>query len=161
MSDTNAVPAPSSTKALWLMVVVALLALVAGGGGAYVLLSKDAAASVTAQKPAQKLPAQYVKLDPPFVVNFEAKGLMRFLQVTVEIMARDPNTADMLKKHDPKIRNDLILLLGSQRYEDISTREGKEQLRADALQVVAEVINSEGGDGSLVEQLYFTSFVMQ
>jgi flagellar protein FliL len=108
-----------------------------------------------------KLPAQYVKLDPPFVVNFEAKGLMRFLQVTVEVMTRDPETAELIKKNDPMIRNDLIMLFGNQQYESISTREGKEKLRAEALATVAKVIDSEGGDAKKVEQLFFTSFVMQ
>lgn len=165
MSETNDVPAaPAQKKALWLMVVVAFAALAAGGAGAYFFLGKDSTADATEggqKKAAPKQPAQYVKLDPPFVVNFEAKGLMRFLQVTVEIMARDPVTIDVVKKNDPMIRNDLILLFGSQRYEDISTREGKEKLRADALQVVADVIDAEGGEGAKVEQLFFTSFVMQ
>jgi flagellar FliL protein len=102
-----------------------------------------------------------VKLDPPFVVNFEAKGLMRFLQVTVEIMTRDPETVNIINKNDPMIRNDLIMLFASQRYEDISTREGKERLRAEALKVVADDVTAEGGNGAKVEQLYFTSFVMQ
>ena len=46
-------------------------------------------------------------------------------------------------------------------YETISTREGKEQLREAALEVVAKIIDEEGGEGEKVEQLYFTSFVMQ
>jgi flagellar FliL protein len=53
------------------------------------------------------------------------------------------------------------MLLGGQTYETISSREGKERLRADALKVVADVIAGEGGKADSVEQLYFTSFVMQ
>ncbi len=163
MSDNDVAAAPRSNKGLWLTVVIAMGALALGGGGAYFFFGKNTAdaAANGGQKVAQKQPAQYVKLDPPFVVNFEARGLMRFLQVTVEIMARDALTIEAIKKNDPMIRNDLILLFGSQRYEDISTREGKEALRAEALQTVAQVIDAEGGDGSKVEQLYFTSFVMQ
>ncbi len=86
---------------------------------------------------------------------------MRFLQVTIEIMTRDPATIDLINKNDPMIRNDLIMLFANQHYEDLSTREGKEKLREEALKVVAGVINAEGGNGSKVEQLYFTSFVMQ
>jgi flagellar protein FliL len=67
----------------------------------------------------------------------------------------------MIKLHDPMIRNDLLFLLSNQQYEMISTREGKEQLRTQALETVAKVITAEGGDGKNVEQLYFTSFVMQ
>jgi flagellar protein FliL len=108
-----------------------------------------------------KAPALYVEFEPPFVVNFEAKGVMRFLQVSVQVMTRDAETAELVKQHDPKLRNDLLLLFGSQTYETISTLEGKEHLRNEALQTVAKVIDDEGGEGKTVEQLYFTSFVMQ
>ncbi len=60
-------------------------------------------------------------------------------------MTRDVMTADLIKKNDPLIRNNLIMLFSSQRYEDISTREGKDKLRADALQVVADAVKAEGG----------------
>jgi flagellar FliL protein len=53
------------------------------------------------------------------------------------------------------------MLFGNQRYENLSTVEGKDQLRAEALDRVRKVVREEGGDASQVEQLYFTSFVMQ
>ena len=34
-------------------------------------------------------PALYIGLDPPFVTNFEAEQLVRFLQITVQLMSRD------------------------------------------------------------------------
>ena len=156
--------APKKSRVM--MIVIVLTALAAGGGGAYFFATKDSKGPAAqeqgeAKEAEEKLPAQYVKLDPPFVVNFEAKGMMRFLQVSIEIMTRDPATIDVITKNDPMIRNDLIMLLGNQSYTTISTREGKEQLRAEALKVVAGIIDAEGGDGAKVEQLYFTSFVMQ
>lgn len=165
MSDakTDAAPPVSKGKPL-LMILIVLVALAVGGGGVMLYMgskdTKDAQADTETDKKVVE-PAQYVELDPPFVANFEAKGMMRFLQVTVEVMTRDVTTVDLIKKNDPLIRNNLIMLFSSQRYEDISTREGKDKLRADALQVVADAIKAEGGDSSKVEQLYFTSFVMQ
>jgi flagellar FliL protein len=167
-ADAPAAAAPEPKKKPWLMIVIIVAVLAAGGGGAaFFMGGKDDKAAQAegkgknGKKDAHKEPAQFVKLDPPFVVNFESKGLMRFLQVTVEVMTRDLATVEALKQHDPMIRNDLILMLGNQPYEAISTREGKEQLRAEALKVVARIIDAEGGDGKKVEQLYFTSFVMQ
>jgi flagellar FliL protein len=161
----TAAPAKKGSK---LPLILALVGAVvaAGGGGAYFLMSgkEDAAAETKDGADAEhapKLPAVYVKFDPPFVVNFEAKGLMRFLQVSIEVLTRDPATADMIKQHDPMLRNDLLMLLGSQTFEKISSREGKEELRREALAIVANVIANEGGDAKSVEQLYFTSFVMQ
>ncbi len=166
-----AAPAGNSSKLL-VTIVVALLAAAVAGGGVYLLTARsnaevaaeaDAKASkgkaAKAEKP--KGPAIYVEFDPPFVVNFEARGMTRFLQVTIQVMTRDPVTAELIKQHDPVLRNDLLLLLSSQTYDTISTLEGKENLRSEALQAVADAIEAEGGDGEKVEQLYFTSFVMQ
>lgn len=169
-ATAEVVTTKKSGTSLLIIILAALLAAGAAGGGVYFFTaSKGSDAESSDGKPAArktadkkpKLPAAYVKLDPPFVANFEAKGQMRFLQVSVEIMTRDPVTADLIKQHDPMIRNDLLMLFGNQHYEDISTREGKDKLRLDALALVGKVIAAEGGDAKKVEQLYFTSFVMQ
>ena len=160
-------PAPEMKSSKLPVIIAAVVAALVAGGGAYFAASgrKEVAAESKqagdAKHEAPKGPAVYVKFDPPFVVNFEAKGMMRFLQISVEVMTRDAATADLLKQHDPMLRNDMLLLLGNQTYDKISTREGKEQLRKEALETVAQVIASEGGDAKRVEQLYFTSFVMQ
>lgn len=170
-ADASDASAPVGKKSNKLVIVAAVLAIGAAAGGAYWLGSKNdtaAAESEDAQEAdkdakAEKLkgPAIYVEFDPPFVVNFEARGMTRFLQITVQVMTRDPATAEMIKSHDPVIRNDMLMLFSNQTYETISTREGKEKLRSEALDVVSKVIASEGGKANYVEQLYFTSFVMQ
>ncbi len=65
---------------------------------------------------------------------------MRFLQVSIEVMTRDRRPPSMIKQHDPKLRNDLLMLLGGQTFETLSSREGKEQLRTESLKAVADVI---------------------
>lgn len=167
MSDAPAAAAPAAPAKSKMIVILLCSVLAAGaaGAGVFFLTSKggdDQVQSEEAHDPKDaKAPAVYVKFDPPFVVNFENKGMMRFLQVSCEVMTRDPITADLIKQHDPKLRNDLLMLLGGQTYETISTREGKEKLRGEALKTVADVIVAEGGKAESVEQLYFTSFVMQ
>ena len=65
---------------------------------------------------------------------------MRFLQVSIQVMTRDHETSEMIKLHDPKIRNNMLLLLGAQTYDTISTVEGKEELRKQALETIAKVV---------------------
>lgn len=161
----NAPAIPANSKML-LILLCSMLAAGAAGGGVFFMTAKQDDQAVTSEQASEegknpKAPAVYVKFDPPFVVNFENKGMMRFLQVSVEVMTRDPLTADLIKQHDPKLRNDLLMLLGGQTYETIKTREGKEKLRTESLQVVSDIIVAEGGKAASVEQLYFTSFVMQ
>jgi flagellar protein FliL len=189
MSDETSTPEsqPTGKKAMNPLVLVVIASLVTastvGGGLYFALASKvDSAAAAaeeaeeeaggaapaakkktTAKKGKQekKAPAQYVKLDPPFVVNFEAKGIMRFLQITVEVMTRDNATVDLLKQHDPLVRNNLLMLFSNQDFAKINSVEGREALRVEALKCIGEAIKSEGGKPKDVEQLYFTSFVMQ
>lgn len=166
MSDAPAGDAPAAAPGKSKMLVIVLcsiLAAGAAGGGVFFMTSKKGKEEHAEAEPAPtvKTPAIYSKFDPPFVVNFENKGMMRFLQVSIEVMTRDPATAELIKQHDPKLRNDLLMLLGGQTFETLSSREGKEQLRAESLKAVADVIAAEGGKAESVEQLYFTSFVMQ
>ncbi|WP_455203267.1 flagellar basal body-associated FliL family protein [Kaarinaea lacus] len=105
-------------------------------------------------------PATYIPLDPAFVVNFAQSDKARFLQVTAEVMTRDPLVEEQIKIHMPVIRNNLVLLLSSQTYDSVSTLEGKEALREEALEVVQGILEEETGDPG-IEAIYFTSFVMQ
>jgi len=146
---------PKSKKLLFIILAVVLL----GGAGAWFFLSSGHKADAKVEAPV--VPPIYVNLDPPFVVNFEAESMVRFLQVTVSVMTRDVHTQELLKANDPRIRNDLLMLLGNQKYDTISTREGKEKLQAGSLEAVRDVIRSAGGEAAKVEALYFTAFVMQ
>jgi flagellar FliL protein len=158
-------PAPRKSKKLLIIIAAAVVVLGGGGAAAWHFLSAGPAKKPTAadakHEAAPKGPALYVALDPPFVVNFEAEQLVRFLQVTVQVMSRDPETVELVKANDPVVRNDLLLLLGNQHYQTISSREGKEKLRQQALDAVRHVVASAGGKGDHVEAVYFTSFVMQ
>lgn len=145
---------------LFIILLLAVVLLAGAGAGAWVLLAPHGKkAKVVKQEPL--LPAQYVALDPPFVVNFEADEQVRFLQVTVQLMSRDPATIELLKTNDPVVRNDLLLLFGGQKYSVISTREGKEGLRQQTLTAVRKIVAGAGGKPEKVEAVYFTSFVMQ
>lgn len=105
-------------------------------------------------------PALYVPINPAFVVNFVDGGKARFLQITMEVMTRDPEIPVHIETHLPAIRNNLVMLFSSQSYDNISTLEGKESLREEALAVVQEILEEEIGDPG-IETVYFTSLVMQ
>ena len=156
--------APKGGKKKGLIIGVILL-LVLGGGGfaAFKMLGghKEDPKKKEAVKKEALLPARYVTLDPPFVVNFEAESTVRFLQITIGIMTRDLEIEKIIKDNDPRIRNDLLLILGNQNYESVSKLEGKEDLRKRCLDAVRAVVKDSGGESVKVEALYFTSFVMQ
>jgi flagellar FliL protein len=149
---------------LKLLILIGAAVVLLGGGGAAFFLMKGGdkkEAEAAAHKEPVKLPSLYIPMDPPFVVNFDAGQGARFLQITVQLMTRDLHMSEFVKANEPVIRNDLLLLFGNQKVEDVSTREGKEKLREEALQAVRKIITTEGGKAEELEALYFTSFVMQ
>jgi flagellar protein FliL len=154
--------APNKGKK-WLIIGIAAFVVLAGGGAAALMLmgngNSHGKKEVKAKQPLA--PPLYVALDPPFVVNFEGEQLVRFLQLTVQVMTRDPATVELLKANDPVVRNDLLLLFANQKSEVVAARAGKEKLRADTLTAIRHVVETGGGKADHVEQVYFTSFVMQ
>jgi flagellar protein FliL len=155
--------APKKKKGKLLYIVVALVLIGGGAGGWLAFKPKaDASTSPSADKPAAPHSAAlYYKYDPAFVVNFGGEGSARYLQVMVEAMTRDAAMLDLLKNNEPAVRNDLVLLFSSQDNATLLSADGKEKLRAAALEAVRKVIAAEGGDGKLIESVYFTSFVIQ
>ncbi len=106
-------------------------------------------------------PAIYVPLDPPLLASFEDdKGSTRFLQLSVQAMGRDPDAMDAVKQHSPAIRNAFLFLMSNLSFDDISTVEGKEQLRAEMLQEAQAILVRNTGEPG-IEEIYFTSLVVQ
>lgn len=160
-ADADAAPNKSRK---WLIVGIAAFVVLAGAGAAAFLLMghTETHGKKEAAKAKEPLaPPLYVALDPPFVVNFEGEQLVRFLQITVQVMTREPPAVELLKANDPVVRNDLLLLFANQKYDVIAARAGKEKLRSDALEAIRHVVESAGGKPQSIEQVYFTSFVMQ
>ena len=104
-------------------------------------------------------PSVYYAIDPPLVVNFEDGSAVRFLQITMEIMAHDEKAIESVQKNIPLIRNNLLLLMSNRNYQTMMSREGKEKLREEALAEVRAVQKKEGGPD--VDDVLFTSFVVQ
>jgi flagellar FliL protein len=101
----------------------------------------------------------YYAIDPPLVVNFEDGSVVRFLQITMEIMAHDPKAIESVQKNIPLIRNNLLLLMSNRNYQSLMSRDGKEKLRAEALAEVKDVQKKQGGAD--IDDILFTSFVVQ
>lgn len=113
-----------------------------------------------AKEKINKAPPKYLAFDPPLVASLEDKGSIRFLQVTVELMARDEKIIANIETHMPVIRNNLLMLLGGQTVSSLTNREEKEKLRKQALAEVQKIMKANTGEAG-VEDLYFTSFVVQ
>jgi flagellar FliL protein len=162
-AEEGAEAKPKGGKKGLIIAIAAVVVLAGGGFAAFKMLGhkpEEKGAKAKEEK-GEVLPALYITLDPPFVVNFQAAEAVRFLQITIGLMTRDPETEKLVKENDPRVRNDLLLILGNQSYATVSTTEGKEELRKRSLEAVRAVVKDSGGEGEKLEALYFTSFVMQ
>jgi flagellar FliL protein len=107
-------------------------------------------------------PALYAPLDPPFVVSFAEKGGdTRFVQLTLQAMARNEKSIDAIKTHAPAIRNAFLFVISGHKVDDLETLEGKEKLRTEMLKAANDVMEKNTGKADAIEELYFTSLVIQ
>ena len=82
------------------------------------------------------------------------------MQVSLQVLTFDDAVAGDVEKHRPLIRNNLNTLFGQQRSADLRAPEGKQQLQRSALETVQSVVDRHGSGGE-VDNVFFTSFVMQ
>jgi flagellar protein FliL len=183
MSEAAA-PAPAApaaggnNKMMFIMMGFMFVLLLGGMGGMYFMMKGSAKGDDSAESAKQedehgkdkhqdkekagaKSPAIYVGFEPAFVVNFPADSPVKFLQLTVQIMTREAAVEHEIKGNDPAIRDVLLNLFGQQTADKLATQEGKDELRAKALEAVRSVIKAEGGEADKVEAVFFTTFVMQ
>lgn len=157
-----------SRKKLWIILSITLLLLLGGGGaGAYFYVFSEADPlglqgdqEAAADEPEPRLPPIYYGMDPAFVNNLSGTGGRRFMQVSVQIMARDPEVIAAVERHEPVIRNDLIMLFSDQTLESVDDTEGKEELRRKSLDAVRSILRTNE-EPDEVEELFFTSFIVQ
>ena len=174
-------------KAKWIVIIAVVMLLTTsavigalyfmggfGGGGGDQDKADQQEAKEAEQKELVVKPAFYLDLQPAFVVNFEDQTHAAYLQVEMQIMARDKDILDIVSKHMPVIRNNILLILSAQKYEVVKTRKGKEDLQTTLLEAIQKVISEanpgHGADKEKngkqaaphnIEQVYFTSFIMQ
>lgn len=149
-------------------------ALIAGGGAVILVVlgvfagpmvrnvvSGPVPEAQPADAPVPAADALYTSLHPPLVVNFkDSFGDSHYMQLTLEVMARDQKVIDAVKNHTPVIRNALILLYGNVDYDKLTTRAGKEKMLADGLAEIQNVMTQQIGTAG-VEAVYFTNLVIQ
>jgi flagellar FliL protein len=151
------------SKTLMIIIVsVVLLFMGAVGGGFFILWNKI---SQLPQDPAtvEEVPVEEEEnaIGPLYsldtmIVNLADRGGKRYLRVTMALELSDPEAMTTIESRLPQVRDAILMILPTKKYEDVSTTEGKIALRKQ----IMEKINSLMTKGQ-VNNLYFTEFVVQ
>lgn len=144
--------------------IVAVLFLGSSGAGAYYYFDLGdrffgdgtSEEGLAAEEEEVELAAPLYHAMPALVVSANYQGRLRYLQVKLSIMTRSEETLELLETNTPLIQDALIMLLNEYPFSQLERPDGKEDLRARALERVREVIGDEA-----VESLLFTGFVIQ
>lgn len=169
-------------KTKLIVIILVVVVLVLGGVVAWLMMSSggDESTDEAKEDKAEITPSNaiYHPLKPTFIINFADASKVAYLQVDIEIMAFDQGVIDAVQEHMPVVRNNILLVLGSYSYDSIKNAEGKEKMREEILASINEVLSGKASKKkdeddkdekkennvagkNAVQQVYFTSFIMQ
>jgi len=154
-----------------LIIIIVVVLLLAGGGAAFFLLGgsdepaaeSNAEATTAAEPPAEEAStgdALYVAMPRPFVFNVIGGGKDRLVQIKVQLLVHGEDAEQMVKKHIPLVEGTLLKTFSGTSGDEMTTLEGKELLREQALQDVRQAMTEIEGR-AVVDKVLFTGFVMQ
>lgn len=190
--DVNQAKGSKMTNILLITLIV--LVLIVGGVGAFMFSgdkegkSDSGSDTASSKKAENKDPLLYITLVPEFVVNFGPGSEVRYLQIDLQAASRQQEAFDAMNLYMPVIRNDVLVLLSGQTFENLKTRAGKELIQLRILNTINTVVNSvlakKDGENNNekdannqsenkvevdpnaivegpIESVYFLSFIMQ
>jgi flagellar FliL protein len=104
----------------------------------------------------------YISLTPPFVGNYGLDGTakLKVFKADIALRVTGPEAAAAVKANDALIRNQLVALFTQQTADAMSSVDGKEKLRQEALKQTQQVMNDETGKPQ-VEDLLFNNLIIQ
>ncbi len=170
-----------SSKKMIVIIAVAVLVLAGAGGGAYFYMNKqasaehkeegdgkqgkeehkvDAAKEEDAEHEKVAEPDIYYDLPTPLLVNFPAGSGAKVIRISLTILTKGEASVDAMKKHEPMIRNNLLMAISALGAEKAKTLAGKQELKEMMQVEIGKVLEKMAGKNT-VKDVYFTEFVMQ
>ena len=156
-----------SSKLLMMIIIVVLAFVLGGGGAAFFIMTmydhgsgSDGQAQKALEQASKPVKTFYYNLSKPLIVDFPRDSSAQLIQVSLSFLVDGQTTLEALKKHDPMIRNNLLMLLSAEDPDSLNTWEGKDQLRTRILTEVGSVLTKMTGENH-VKEVFFTAFVMQ
>jgi flagellar FliL protein len=100
----------------------------------------------------------YYALKPSFVSNLT--GGPKYIRCDVQLMTAQASEISKIELHTPALRHGILMLIGGRDGKQLKTREGKEELRQEALETVRGQLEQLTGN-TIVDDLYFTAYYVK
>ena len=149
---------PIKIVIIFLMVVI----IVGGGLAAWKMgvLAKPKGTSVSPEIEEGKAKKTNTDIGPihtldTFIVNLIGQG-RSYLKTRIELELDSENTVVEINRRLPQLRDKILTTLSSKSFDDISTLEGKYQLRAELIASLNQYLTT-----GKVTNIYFTDFIVQ
>lgn len=150
-----------SKKKLIIIVAIAVVLVLAIAGGAMLWLSGDStdnADAVVVEERSESM--EYYALNPPFVMSYLTRSGQRYLQLGISVASHKPKVLETLELHDPKVRSEMLRIIGEQGFNELRTPSGKEKLRQELTSRLNAIVREEAQIEG-VEAVLFNNFVIQ
>ncbi|MSR17354.1 MAG: flagellar basal body-associated FliL family protein [Methylococcaceae bacterium] len=163
MDDYDDEEEKPSKKPLIILILSIVLSLSVGSGGMFFFMKQQAAHEAEiecAPPPPPVITTVYMELAKPLIVNFPQGSSVKLVKITLAFSADEEAVMDLLKKNEPMILSNLLMLISAQSPEALKTHEGKVTLRNAVFDDVADMLEKTA-PGSEIKEVFFTSLIMQ
>jgi flagellar FliL protein len=154
-----------SNKILVLLIGVLMVLMLGLGGGLFMMWNKLSAINAQTVAIASEQAGEEVSVPnsvgpifslETFIVNLADQGGNRYLRVTMDLELANSEMEAEITQRLPQVRDSILMILPTKRFEDISTVQGKTTLRDEVL----ETLNGYLVQGKITN-IYFKEFVVQ
>jgi len=171
MAEDEQIEGEEKKSSKLIIIIAVVLLLVGGGAGYYFMMGSDSEAegeqTEAVEEDVEEDPETeaaneklYYDMSQSLIVNFPKGSGASLIQVSISVLVKGADTLETIKKHEPMIRNNLLMAISAKGAENLKTREGKEELRTTMLDEVSKVMERMTKKNK-VEDIFFTAFVMQ
>ena len=153
-----------SNKILFLFISIMLVLTLGLAAGLFMMWNKlsdlDTQANLSAKKQNEQSLSE-LSIGPifsldTFIVNLADAGGNRYLRVTMDLELDNEKLQEELSKRLPQIKDQILMILPTRRFEDISTTQGKIDLRTELIEQINRILSR-----GQVSNIYFKEFVVQ
>lgn len=102
----------------------------------------------------------YYQITEPLLVNFPPNASAKIIKISVTVLLKGEANVAVMKKHEPMVRNNLLMAISSIGADKAKTLEGKKELQTMMQNEVGKVMELMTKKNP-VQAVYFTDFVMQ